>query len=298
VTGAGGVPVLSIHPAEAAHLNDSLASVEVNEDALHEPSYQATVLNSVRDAVGSKFDEIVEQAAKRLAERPWFIVVRGLPPERATSILVAISATLGELVEPYRQPWSRVVRHIVPDRDRAVDGRALNEFLHTDGTDWAQPNDYTCLFCVRPDQSHDGESRLLDVSALLDEATGAPDRELISRLATEPLPWRIADELGGGVHWQPAVDLADPSIRWLRYTVDLSLVEGVASLPKHTQDDLQAFERLVEGCRGVRRTRLQAGDLLLIDNRRSLHARTTISDPARSERELLRTKVTRKGSSQ
>jgi alpha-ketoglutarate-dependent taurine dioxygenase len=295
VTGSGALPIVSVHRAEAAHLDDSLASMELDEEALHDPRYQEIVLEGVRDAVGSGFDETLEAAAKLLAERPWFVVVRGMPPARATLILVAIGSMLGELVEPYRQPWSRVVRHIVPGRDRAVDGRVLNEYLHTDGTDWVQPNDYTCLFCVRPDQSDDGESRLLDALTLLNEAAESPDRDLVSRLATAALPWRVADELGGGVHWQPAIDLAEPSVRWLRYTVDLSLAEGLASLPKQTRDDVHAFERLVESCRGAVRTRLQAGDVLLVDNRRSLHARTAIADPAQSDRELLRVKVMRKG---
>ncbi|NLU77770.1 TauD/TfdA family dioxygenase [Micromonospora sp. HNM0581] len=294
MTVVGGVPLLTTRSAQSAHLGRALASIEIDDKALAEPAYQDAIVASVREAAGNAFDDLVEEVAKRLADPPWFTIVRGLPASRATPLLVAVSATLGLLVEPYRQPWSRVVRHIVPSRDRAVAGQVLNEFLHTDGTDWPQPNDYTCLFCVRPDQSQDGESRLLDVATLLEEATAGPNGRVVKRLAAQALPWRIADELGGGIHWEPAINLATLHIRWLRYTAALSHAEGLAPLPASCLDDMVAFEQLVENCKGVVRIHLQAGDLMLIDNGRCLHARTPIRNPAASTRELRRTKVMRK----
>lgn len=294
MTTPGGVPLLSIRPAQSTQLSDSLALIEVDDRKLTDPAYQEAILAEVQETAGAAFDDLAREARKRIAEPPWFLIIRGLPASRATPLLVAVSATLGELVEPYSQPWSRVVRHIVPSRDRTVDGRVLNEFLHTDGTDWIRPNDYTCLFCVRPDQSRDGESQLLDVATLLDELTAGPSAGAVHRLASQAVPWRIADELGGGVHWECPIYLALPHIRWLRYTVALAAEEGLASLPADAARDLLAFEQAVEKCRGTARMRLQAGDLLLLDNGRSLHARTAIRDPAGSTRELLRTKVMRR----
>jgi hypothetical protein len=294
MTTPGGVPLLTVPPAQVKQLNDSLAPVEVDEDQLANPAYQGAILAEVQEAAGAAFHDLARDVGKRMAEPPWFLIIRDLPVSRVMPLLVAVSATLGQLVEPYRQPWSRVVRHIIPSRDRAVDGRVLNEFLHTDGTDWVRPNDYTCLFCVRPDQSRDGESLLLGVATLLDELTAGPSAGAVHRLASQAVPWRIADELGGGVHWECPIDLEFPHIRWLRYTVALAGEEGLASLPADVADDLLAFEQAVENCRGTARVRLQAGDLLLLDNGRSLHARTAIRDPAGSTRELLRTKVMRR----
>lgn len=294
MTVVGGVPFLTTRAAQSAQLDRALAAIEIDDEALADPVNQTLIVASVREAAGGAFVDLVEEVAKRLADPPWFLIVRGLPASRATPLLVAVSATLGLLVEPYRQPWSRVVRHIVPSKDRAVDGRVLNEFLHTDGTDWPQPNDYTCLFCVCPDQSQDGESRLLDVATLLDEATTGPNGRLVERLAAQALPWRVADELGGGVDWEPPINVATPHIRWLRHTAALSHEEGLARLPDSCLDDMTAFERLVENCEGTVRTNLRAGDLMLIDNGRCLHARTPIRNPAASTRELRRTKVMRK----
>jgi hypothetical protein len=294
LTTPGGVPILSIRPAQSTQLSDSLAPIEVDDRKLADPAYQEAILAEVQETAGAAFDDLAREVGKRIAEPPWFLIIRGLPASRATPLVVAVSATLGRLVEPYRQPWSRVVRHIVPLRDRTVDGRVLNEFLHTDGTDWIRPNDYTCLFCVRPDQSLDGESLLLDIATLLDEMTAEPAAGVVHRLVSQAVPWRIAEELGGGIHWECPIDLALPHIRWLRYTVTLSEEDGLASLPADIADDLLAFEQAVGNCRGVARMRLQAGDFLLLDNGRSLHARTAIRDPAGSTRELLRTKVMRR----
>lgn len=297
ISAPGVVPVLATGAALATDLRRVLATVSIDDTALARPANQASLLAEVQEAAGAGFEELVEIAHERLNRAPWLVIIRGLPVAVAAPILVAVSASLGELVEPYRRPWSRVIRQIVPSRDRAVEGRVLNEFLHTDGTDWVRPNDYTCLFCVRPDEAHDGVSRLLDAATLLDELSSEPAAQVVSRLAGNPVPWRVADELGGGVHWEPALHLHSPRIRWLRHTITLSHDDGLTTIAEDTLDDLARFEELVEACRGVIWLRLEAGDLLLIDNARSLHARTPIADPARSSRELLRTKVMRREAS-
>lgn len=254
---------------------------------------QLALRDAVRATIPVLFDEIEGQIKNRLLTPPYLALVRGLPGDMATPLLVAFSCGLGELVEPYRRPWSRVVRHILPATDRAVDGKTLNEFLHTDGTDWAIPNDYTCLFCVRPDQSDGGRSRLLNVNSLIDELADSGQRELLERLASEPMPWRIAEELGGGVYWQPVLAHDPHRVRWLRYTVMLALREGLANITSEQQHLLLAFERRIEASHSIVDIALLGGDMLLIDNRRCLHARTPVADPLTSRRELRRTKVAR-----
>jgi len=131
--------MIVIRAAQAAQLRESLESVDIEDSALNDSAYQQAILARVKEVAGASFDDLAGQATSRLAEPPWFVLIRGLPPIRATPILVAVSAALGLLVEPYRQPWSRVVRHVLPSRDRVIDGRVLNEDLHTDGTDWPSP---------------------------------------------------------------------------------------------------------------------------------------------------------------
>jgi hypothetical protein len=295
-TGSGiqGLPTIITPSGQAAAVGAIVGSFEIDDAALTDVAYQQSLVARAKGEVGAAFEDLVGQVGEHLARPPWHVVVRGLPVEQATSILVVISATLGELVEPYRQPWSRVVRRIQPRRDRMVDGRALNEHLHTDGTDWPQPNDYTCLFCVRPDEWGEGVSLMLDVATLLHELSSRQVASLLDRLVARPAPWRVADELGGGVHWAPVLRRDPDGIRWLHHTITSSWVDGLVDVDDEMVEDLRRFEEAVETCAGITRLMLHAGDLLILDNLRCLHARTALAHPDRSSRELRRTKVMRR----
>jgi hypothetical protein len=190
---------------------------------------------------------------------------------------------LGNLVEPYQQDWSRLVRRISPAKDRLVgEYGVLNEKLHTDGTDWPDPNDLTCLLCVRPDGDGGGRSRLLSEGAIREVSEPWAD------LLADPLPWAIAEELGGGIHWAPV--LSDGGVRWLRFTVDEARRRG-ASVSEEVSSKLDEFARALEAARSLIEIDLNAGDLLIIDNRRCLHARSPVAGQDSSQRFLLRVKV-------
>ncbi|MEU6034136.1 TauD/TfdA family dioxygenase [Actinomadura sp. NPDC047616] len=281
--------MLEIPPPQARSLAAAAPGLNVTDAVLRDREHQRQTAARMSELAGAAFDDLVAEANRRVS-RSGFLILRGLSPEYASELLVCVSATFGELVEPYRQPWTRVVRHILPRTDRAVDGHVLNEFLHTDGTDWSRPNDYTCLFCVRPDQNGEGRSRLLPLTALLDSPPGRL-RRITEQIVGLQLPWRVADELGGGLHWAPAITDGGQEIRWLRHAVSQAVAEGTTDLGPATEKLLAEFETELEGCPGVVDTMLEPGDLLIIDNKHCLHARTPISDLATSDRELLRTKV-------
>ncbi|GAA4140898.1 TauD/TfdA family dioxygenase [Actinomadura keratinilytica] len=285
--------LLEVPASQARSLAAAAPGLDVAESVLRDREHQRRTVARMSELAGAAFDDLVAETHRRI-RHSGFLLLRGLSPERGRELLISISSTFGELVEPYRQPWSKVVRHIQPRTDRVVDGHVLNEHLHTDGTDWNGPNDYTCLFCVRPDQNGEGRSHLLTLKALLDTPAGRL-RRLTEQITGLRLPWRIADELGGGVHWAPAITEGGQEIRWLRYSVSEAVAEG-AELDPATEKLLAEFEADLEECPAVVDTVLEPGDLLIIDNKHCLHARTAISDLATSDRELLRTKVTADGS--
>jgi len=284
-------PAVYATPSQAQSLRSAACELHLKDEALYDRHHQQEVVASLRDSAADGFDDVVGRMHAALNRAPWFTVVHGLPADQGATLLVALSATLGELVEPYRQKWSRVVRHITPSTDKLVSGHVLNEFLHTDGTDWPEPNDYTCLFCVRQDQRGEGRSRLLDLTSLMEGLTRSTDPGLAARMMDRAVPWRVAGELGGGVHWAPVLRSHPTEIRWLRYTVALTLGQGLAELDAELAEDLARFELAVEGLQTVIDLTLRAGDLMVVGNRLCLHARTAIDDLAGSERELLRTKV-------
>jgi hypothetical protein len=258
---------------------------------LRSETVQDILREALRSVGGDAVDALVEAIHERLDRPPHFAVVTGLCAARMDLLLVALSRFLGVCVEPYRESWSRLVRHIEARRERLIHrGRPLNEFLHTDGTDWPTPNDYTCLLCVRQDQRGAGESLLIDAGEMARELEcrdgGA---STVQVLRTEPLPWKIADSLGGGVVWEPA--LSERGLRWLRYTVDLALAEPDVSLEPRVIAALDATGAAIDVSERIYRVGLAPGDLLVVDNRRCLHGRTPIVHSESSHRLLLRTKV-------
>jgi Taurine catabolism dioxygenase TauD, TfdA family len=281
--------LVNVSSAQGHALALAAGNAVLDENALREVPRQREFLAAVREGAASALDDLMAEIWLSLASEPRFALVRSLPVEHAAGILVALSAGLGSIVEPYNQSWSRVIRHIIPAADKAGGGRTLNEYLHTDGTDWAQPNDYTCLFCIRPDKNGGGRSRLFDVA---DVMNGVAEAGMIQSLTEQSVPWRLADELGGGVHWAPILQHdSDPAIRWLRYTVAKSWQDGLVSKDFRLDSLMDWFEKLLEASDASYDFALSPGDLLFVDNSRCLHARSEISDPARSGRELLRTKV-------
>lgn len=166
----------------------------------------------------------------------------------------------------------------------------LNERLHTDGTNWPEPNDLTCLLCVRPDSDGGGRSRLLSIEAIADLVES--QRASVRRAVQAELPWAVAEELGGGV--VAASVLSADGARWLRFTIGEAvrrLADEGSVPPGQTLVALGVFEAALETAPGVLEFDLFPGDLLLVDNTQCLHARTAVPNPRASDRLLLRTKV-------
>jgi len=271
---------------------DAVASrmSEIEDADLRARPRQQELLCGWREACGPALDALLEDLRARLRTSPHFVLARRLVVASPDLALVAISAALGTCVEPYREPWSRLVRRIEARRERlGHHGRPLNEHPHTDGTDWPVPNDYTCLLCVRPDAGHGGSSVLIGIDDLVAGLTRAHGEDVVATLRTRPVPWKLADSLGGGTAMAPP--LGDARLRWLRYTIEAGVQLLGTPLEDEVAGALDAFEDTIEGSVRPFVFDLRPGDLLVVDNRRCLHARTTVPDHERSERLLLRTKV-------
>jgi hypothetical protein len=224
-----------------------------------------------------------------LDEPPHYVVLRNMPIERyPNAAFVALVGTLGDLVQPYAQDWARMIYSIRPQTDRVVPGAGvLNEYLHTDGTHWPKPNDFTCLLCIAPDQHGGGRSRLLSVEELCAELKRSTPQTL-DLLASCDVPWAIDDALGGGTSWDSVLGVG--SVRWLRRTIDVARGAG-AQIQTEVTEALDALSAVLAAGVGSTEIALDAGDLLIIDNRRCLHARTVIPCVEESERMVSRIKV-------
>jgi alpha-ketoglutarate-dependent taurine dioxygenase len=250
---------------------------------------QHDVHRHLRRAGGAAVDKL-ERALRRALERdPHAAVVRGLPPDESCCLLVGLSWSLGVCLGTTGEPHHHAVRRVQPaSESRASSALRLQEALHTDGTNWPMPNDFTLLHCIRADGGGGGRSRVLSATALACAVEAQLGSAVLNVARELPLPWAVAAELGGGVHWRAPLG---EGVRWLRYTIDMG-AELVSERPVH--DVL----RLVDALEGVidettpAEFALEPGDTLVIDNRRCLHGRSPI-ESRKSERLLLRTKVRR-----
>jgi alpha-ketoglutarate-dependent taurine dioxygenase len=239
----------------------------------------------VRDAWPLEFDALAEDMRARLAQPPYVAHVTGLRFDEQDLLFVALSSVFGDVVDPYGQSWSGLVRRLSPARDRFVRGvGVLSEALHTDGTDLPEPNDVTCLLCVRPDQNGGGRTRLLDIDAVRASIFPSLGAESVQVLTSEPVPWQIADEVGGGRVKAPV--LTDRRLRWLRHAV-------ASPVPAPVDRALAEFEAGLAAATEVIDFAMSSGSMLMVNNKRTLHARTAIPDRANSVRLVLRTKVRR-----
>jgi hypothetical protein len=247
---------------------------------------QAELRAHVRAGAPSEFDALRQGIEARLAVPPYVAYVTGMRFDVHDLLLIALSSLTGDVVDPYHRAGAGLVRRLSPPRDRLVPGvGVVSEALHTDGTDAPEPNDVTCLLCVHPDQNGDGRTRLLDMETVEATVLSALGGECVEVLTTEPVPWRIAVKLGGGTVEAPVV--TDRRLRWLR--------DAVANpVPGRVDSALAAFESvLAKASEGIEFA-MSGGALLIVNNKRTLHARTSIADRASSQRLVLRTKVYRR----
>jgi hypothetical protein len=254
---------------------------------------QRAILHAFETACGDSFARLLVRITDTLRRRPYCVVVSGLTFDSTDQLLfTTISAALGCIGEPCHHRDAPLVRQLTPVPANTEGGnvapgafRAV-ESLHTDGTGWPTPNAYTCLLCVREDQHGGGRSRVLDVESVLEELRRSAGTALA--VLQEPVPWQQAGELGGGVHWAPVFECG--LMRWLPLSLELVRQADVA-LPTRVSRALDEVATIIEQCERVLDFHLKADQLLIVANRRCLHARTEIPCPATSERVLLRTRV-------
>ena len=250
---------------------------------------QTFVHDQIRRHCPDGFDSIVDQIKLRLAQRPYAALVEGLRFDEGNRLFVGINRAFGELVaRPYEKPRAQLVHYIQPATDLPASrgSQFETEKLHTDTADWEPPVKLISMVCVRPDVAGGGRSRLLDVHTLRDEVRKRLGSETLQLLEAEPVPWPLATYRGGGLIWRPVI--AESSICWRRYSIDLALTSNDLELSNKLMAALESFEEVVASAHGTLEFLMCEGDLLFADNNRTIHARTPISSGTNSDRLMIR----------
>jgi hypothetical protein len=277
------------------HAAESLPQYDNQE--FYSTDLQSLVHDRIRQASPSDFDWIVGEIRMRIARRPYCSLVQGLRFDEGNRLFVAINRAFGELVaRPYEKPRAQLVHYIQPATDLPArhGGQFESEKLHTDTADWDPPIKLISMRCVRADREGGGRSRVLDIDTLRDEVRARLGSRTLEFLATEPAPWLLAPYRGGGVSWRTV--LSEASVCWRRYTIELAVNALGVALSPTMACALDSLEQVVEDTPGTLDFLMREGELLFVDNHKTLHARTPLSNPLASDRLMIRSWVASCGS--
>jgi hypothetical protein len=283
-TSDGGTAVI-VEGEAAADISEAvsrlgISAVETLKDIALQDATRSRLVASA-----PPFEDILDQILLRLRREPYFARVSGLPFDPRNLLLVLLTGAFG-VIEPYALPGSTLVRAIEAATDVREGDVALNERLHTDGTNWPEPNMLTCLLCIRVDDAGGGLSRLLSLEGLRRSIAGRAGDDVVATLEATPVPWAIDERIGGHIAWQPV--LGAQGLRWLRQTIELAVERG-AAMPRTLLEALDLVELAAENAESLMEFLIHPGELLIVHNRLCLHARSPVG--VASRRLMLRTKV-------
>jgi hypothetical protein len=252
---------------------------------------QSLVHRSLQEVNG--FASLIEQIEQRLSQTPYCALVGGLSFDEGNKVFVGINRAFGELVaRPYEAPRAQLVHYIQAATDiMSARGGHESERLPTDTADGEPPVELISMVSVRADPAGGGCSRVLDVDAIREEVKDQLGAPVLERLETESVPWQLASYCGGEVQWRPV--LTERSVCWRRSTIDMALDSTGATLSPEMLSALEGFENVVSRTPRTIEFLMREGELLFSDNRRTIHARTPISDGPQSERLMIRSWVRR-----
>ncbi|WDE14312.1 TauD/TfdA family dioxygenase [Thalassomonas haliotis] len=248
---------------------------------------QLDTYKGIRHSCPDEFDTLQALIKNSLQQAPYCVLIKGLQFDKDYRLLVALNRSLGKLVaRPYdkKTPRAQLIHHVEPQTDINNQNQAqgsvakLSEKMHIDGADRLVPIRYVTMQCVRGDSQGGGRSRLLDISGFrnLLKQDGF-SRKQIAILEQEPVPWKIADYLGGGITWRTI--LSKNNLNWRRYSIDTALAGEDVSISENMKKTLMQVEQALEQDSQYKYEFLMApGDFLIVDNLRCLHARTAITN--------------------
>ncbi|MFI6498164.1 TauD/TfdA family dioxygenase [Nonomuraea typhae] len=173
-----------------------------------------------------------------------------------------------------REIWP--VRPTRTDPAATLSERAGAAGFHTDAAYRPDPEPVICMFVIRP-AADGGRTLLLGATAVAAElrrhALGA---RLLDTLAAPEWRWRVPEVFGGapaGLSPPAAVLPGDGTIRWR--------ADNLAGLTCEQRRVASWFARLLKVLPQTVTLDHRPGDVIIIDNHRTMHARAWFRDPRR-----------------
>lgn len=222
----------------------------------------------------------------------------GLPEDRRNAALYAITLMLGFPTSTDqrtgRVAWDVKAKPVDEDDQRFVtfSERIGSADMHTDSSFYPMPEEKFILYVVTAARCDGGHTLLVDAESVyqaLQETQAG--RTAYALLRTTPVPFRVPSVYAAAdaaVEYYVAPVLGDPSrederfrLRW-RYD---AIKKGLAACPhlstRELLDALEVMNQVAERDAVRFKEQLPSDTLMLADNHRMLHGRTTYTDERR-----------------
>jgi alpha-ketoglutarate-dependent taurine dioxygenase len=251
----------------------------------------------LRDALGRAvpgWKSMVAQIEETFVE-DGLVLLRGLRFDSENRLLVGLIASLGRPVGD-GNPRGRVVYDLYPI-ERPPGATDFELYFHTGSPAQARPHEILALECVAQSDRGGGISKLTLIDAAVENMRRCKQRTAIKTLCERAFPFKSFRH--ETIFYAPIVEqAAGPEAAALRVRFQRDLIfNGAAAEPESFDDSMsaamEAFEKALSEPGNSIEYLLREGELLIINNRRVLHARTAIVGGKESGRHLKRVKAYR-----
>ena len=217
--------------------------------------------------------DAIHVASRVCTDPSGVLVLGGFPTDDDNAALLHLAHALGTPVPDTRMPGHAMEGNLVyrvefnPENqdEHAYSATAGHFPLHTDGAHWKRPPQLVLLLCCRASSSG-GDTTLAHVEDVL----GRLEPGHIQQLVNVPVGFDDVDA--------PVLQQDPWRIRWNHATLQRRHQRGLWRPHRATLDACQALEVVLAALAERPALRLAPGELLVLDNTRVLHGRTTFGD--------------------
>lgn len=156
--------------------------------------------------------------------------------------------------------------------------------LHTDSTFLIEPHHFVALACCEAQPEAGGASSTLHVDALREYLSRRNELDVLAVLEEPAYPFLMRDpEHGDEVRQMPILAwMGDTwTVRYRGDAIAMGLRERPEALSQRHRDAVMALESALIHPELIATHRLVAGEIIFVDNRRTLHGRTAIGEGKR-----------------
>jgi len=208
-----------------------------------------------------------------------FVIVKGLPFDENNRFFISLMSCIGQPIK-YNSRLPVFIREVSP-RDGP---KPFENFPHTDSPHWPIPNDLTALQCIRKDHGGGGLSRIVPVDDVLDKLHNDGFDNIIKKFRETKIPFLLDRDFGDeGKHFQCVFKQEKHNgnyhtmLRFCRKDTLDCLEKLKVDIDNETLENLIIFEKAAEDLGQKAQFMVEEGDLLIFDNKRALHSKTTTS---------------------